>query len=236
MRAIRAIGFDLEGPLLDLEQYHFSAHVEAAKVVLGASISYEWIIENIPNAVGGGDGLIAKGVTRHFDVPNLHNELHRRKRVLFEEFTSSTVINARPGSLDVIEWFVQNGYHIAIGSNTPESDAKRYIRDAGIGHFVPWASVVLAEMVGKPKPDPAIWLSTAMLSNTEPRHQLVIDDSPVGLEAAYEAGSPSIATPLHRSHSVHSDIARWSPHRIIADWREVNLDAMMSILDEELQR
>lgn len=53
-------------------------------------------------------------------------------------------------------------------------------------------TVVTYEDTGKAKPDPALFLEAARRLNVAPEHCLVFEDSPQGLEAAFNAGMPVI--------------------------------------------
>jgi beta-phosphoglucomutase-like phosphatase (HAD superfamily) len=235
MRAIQSIAFDLEGPLVDFERHHFKAHTDAAEQLLGQIVSYEWIISNIPHAIGGGDLVIATGIARHYGNDEDIASLLRLKGNLFASLISQQGISARPGAVEAVRWFIENGYHVTIGSNTPTDEAFKYLDQSTLTQLIKRDNVVLVEHVnGKKKPLPDIYLETAKRIGIDPRHQLVIDDSPAGLEAASAAGSWSIATPLHRTQASMADIVRWNPRRIIHNWGEVHLESMMKSLEEEV--
>lgn len=235
MLAIKAIAFDLEGPLVDFEQFHFSAHTEAAKQLLHREVDYDWMIRNIPHAIGGGDRILATGIARHYGNAEDIEPLLELKNNLFAKMVVQEGVSARPGAIETVEWFIEHGYFVTIGSNTPAKDAFKYLHETGLNKLIKKEYVVLTEHVnGKKKPEPDIYLETARRVGVEPKRQIVVDDSATGLEAAVGAGSFSIATPLHRSLASMDDMIRWSPRRIIHDWREVNLESMMSILDEEI--
>lgn len=198
-------------------------------------MSTEWIIENVPNAVGGGDVLIAQSIAQHFGKGSAWEELLAMKKTSFRDMVVREERMPRPGFMEVLRWFVRNQYRLAIGSVTPRAQAMGYIQEAALTDFIPTRHIVLGEDVERIKPFPDVFIETARRLGVEPREQLVIDDSPTGLQAARAAGSPSIATPLHRSHTIMADVVREMPRRIIFDWREVNLPHMMKLLEEELR-
>lgn len=233
--AIRGIAFDLEGPIFDFEHLHFEAHRLATERVLGEQIKVDWIVEHIPNAVGGGDPLIAHGIARQYRAStDVGEQLLQKKREIFRELRAGKPISARPGALDAVEWLLTQGFSIAIGSNTPRDSAHEYLRSVGL-----WRAnipIILAEDIGTPKPAPDVYLGTAERLGIAPREQLVFDDSDTGLQAAHDAGSPRIATPLHRHPVVMEKIERWTPLRIIHDWREIDLPTLMDHVRSELSK
>lgn len=235
MGIIRAIAFDLEGPIFDFEHLHFPAHVASTEEVLKKTVSTEWIIEHVPNAVGGGDKLISQTIAHHFGRGDQWEDLLRLKKHYFGEMVARDAMRPRPGFMDALKWYVNNGYKLAIGSVTPRAQAMEYIESAQLTKYIRQENIVLGEDVERIKPFPDVFIETARRMGIKEPKQLVIDDSPTGLEAARAAGSPSIATPLHRSHTIMADVVRQMPKRIIFDWREVNLPHMMKLLDEELR-
>ncbi len=234
---IRGIVFDLEGPLVDFEKRHFEAHCVATKKVLGVQVTYEWIVENIPHAIGGGDEVIATGIALYYEATNAVGELLKRKTTIFREGLQEQKIAARPESIQAVRWFHESGYQVAVGTNTPRTEAFRYLDAIGFTKIVTQPErIVIASEVGRKKPAPDVYLETARRLRIEPRHQLVFDDSPTGLQAARDAGSVSIATPIHRTRTAMEDVMREVPRRVIYDWTEVNLPSMMENLLEELTR
>ena len=234
MRVIRAVSLDLEGPIFDFESLHFLAFMQAIKALFGLEVSKEWIFENVPNAIGGGDPLIAKSVANHYDRGSEWEKLLAVKNECFGELLRENSIHPRAGALDAIRWFREAEYALAIGSLTPRASAMRYIESAGLTELIEEGRIVLAEDVRDKKPHPDVYIETARRLGVEPRMQLVIDDSVPGLQAASAAGSPSIATPLHRFRDHMIGIAMAAPRRVIWGWHEVNLPLLMANLEHEL--
>ena len=190
MRKILGVTFDLEGPLFDFEKIHFEAWSRVVRKKFKVPVDLQWLIGNVPNAIGGGDPNIARHVALKFKVPESEATLLVAKKECFLTLRAGKPIEARPGALDAIAWFRSNGYRVAIGSNTPRDAAMQYMDSVGLRGTLP---VVLAEDVDSPKPDPAIYIETARQLGVDPGQQLVFDDSPTGLRAARLAGSLSTA-------------------------------------------
>ena len=67
-------------------------------------------------------------------------------------------------------------------------------------------AIVTGEDAKKGKPDPEIYLKTAGKLGLNPKDCLVIEDSEVGVIAAYKAGMKVVAVPT--LHSKHGDLSK----------------------------
>ncbi len=78
-RSVKAIAFDLEGTLVDLERAHFQAHLDAASE-LGLHLTLERAIEEIPAFVWGPKIEIARSIqSRRRKDMDLYHLLNRMK-------------------------------------------------------------------------------------------------------------------------------------------------------------
>lgn len=76
----------------------------------------------------------------------------------------------------------------------------------------------LVDVEGVAKPDPALFLHAASMLQTTPAHCLVIEDAPLGIEAAQRAGMQCVAltTTYDRSYLLHADA-------VIEDYAQLDL-------------
>ncbi|HEX2743848.1 MAG TPA: HAD-IA family hydrolase [Streptosporangiaceae bacterium] len=137
-------------------------------------------------------GLPAEEVRKHSEYVRLSEG----------KFTDN--VTALPGSAQLLEMLPKSSW--AIVTSNDREVAKARVRAAGL----PMPDVLLTEdEVERGKPDPEGLLLAAEKLNTNPSNCLAIDDSPVGIEAAYRAGMPSIAvryrygdSALHRANLI----------------------------------
>lgn len=69
-------------------------------------------------------------------------------------------------------------------------------RLSGLDKLFPRDRIILKEDVIHIKPNPEVYQKTVALLGIDPRDQLVFEDSPIGIEAAYKAGSIVIGMPV----------------------------------------
>lgn len=79
-----------------------------------------------------------------------------------------------------------DGYILYVASNSIRYTVHCCLNAAGYNMVDAYFS---NEDVGKPKPHPAIFLKSMLAAEVCPDETLIIEDSPVGLEAAYRSGA-----------------------------------------------
>jgi beta-phosphoglucomutase family hydrolase len=80
--------------------------------------------------------------------------------------------------------------HMAIGTGSKTAEARTVLKLCGLDNR--FKVVVGADQVKNPKPAPDTFLRCAELLGVEPRHCVVFEDSPLGLQAAQRAGMMGI--------------------------------------------
>lgn len=100
-----------------------------------------------------------------------------------------------PGILRVFDALDAAGIPYAVGSNgTPQ---KMEISLGQHGLQPRFRAVLSGQAIGKPKPDPTIYLAAAAACGAEPARCVVIEDSPSGAHAALAAGIPCLGFAEH---------------------------------------
>ena len=99
----------------------------------------------------------------------------------------------KPGLLELLEFLKRREIPAAVASSSPADTVKYYIKAAGIEEYI--AAYVSAEDVTNSKPAPDSFLAAAHKLGVMPRDCLVLEDSPRGLQAAFNAGMHSIWIP-----------------------------------------
>lgn len=240
MPEIKAFTFDLEGPAVNMEPYHFTGFWYAAQdrgVHFDPSRIAEDMDLRIPNAIGGGDIVISEGIARLANPeasPEEIKKLAAQIRAQKDEFYAQAIaglesIEPREGFLDVVGQIRELGLPMAIASSTPRARAEVLLERSGIGKLFPKELILVRESVERPKPAPDIYLKAAELMGIHPSEQLVFEDSATGLQAARTAGSPSIAMPIFTSPAYVAKIRAQKPVRIYVTWEDVHPKALVRL-------
>jgi len=219
---IKGVALDLEGTVVNVENVHFDAFTQAARM-LGFPCNFETIVAEIPNALGGGDRLIANGIHQLSDGKIQVEPLLCKKRELYNSILSMRQVEPRPGFPEVFEQIYNLGLPISIGSSTPFEQAATLLERSGLVRYFDSKLVVLANDVQNPKPAPDVFLETARRLGIDPKEQLVFEDSATGITAATAAGSLSVAMPVYWLPRTIAQLVEAGASRIFRNWREMNV-------------
>lgn len=228
----KGVAFDLEGTIVNLEKFHFQAFVLAAAEA-GLSLTFESIVEKIPHALGGGDKRICQGIYNLSDGKMSVMQILEHKRYYYERSLEKLEnIETRPGFIEAFDQIKGMGFNVAIGSLTPVKYAEIILKRSGLDRLFPVENVVLEKDVQKLKPAPDVYLETARRMVISPSDQLVFEDSATGLIAARAAGSIVVVLPVYHFTKNLTEIIEAGAIRIFWDWREINIEALITNLNK----
>jgi HAD superfamily hydrolase (TIGR01509 family) len=99
----------------------------------------------------------------------------------------------KEGAIALLDAVAQLGLPMAIATSSGTSDAIEKLQQAGLlGRF---RTVIGADQVHRPKPDPEVYLKAAAFLGVDPRACLALEDSEYGVRAAHAAGMTVIQVP-----------------------------------------
>ncbi|MEE2681028.1 MAG: HAD family phosphatase [Planctomycetota bacterium] len=180
--------FDMDGTLLD--SYH--AHQRAWQDTMREfGIDYtssefrrhfgrrnEEIIEDIFECLG-----------RPKPDPHVMQEIADRKEVQFRSVVVDDC-SEMPGTTGLLTALHREGWKLAVGSSAPRANVELALELLGVKQLVD--ATVCGCDVERGKPEPDVFLEAARRLGLEPRHCLVVEDAPAGIEAAHRAGMPAV--------------------------------------------
>jgi beta-phosphoglucomutase len=101
-----------------------------------------------------------------------------------------------PGAIRLLGELAQAGWLQAVASSAPQENIDLLMDAFGIRrHF---AAILSGARLPAGKPDPALFLAAASALHLPAQHCVVVEDAPVGVEAACRAGMPCIAVATTR--------------------------------------
>lgn len=226
-RRIRGVAFDLEGPLINVEQPHFDGFMAVAKE-LGIGklfkdahpLSFERVI---PGSIGGGDAFNIKEMLKLAgEEPTEERAEALRINVkmrAYNEALDALVVKARDGAEAFVE-FVRDELElpVAIASLTPRAQAQALFEQSGVDKWFPNEAIVLLEDVRNKKPAPDVYLETAHRMGIDPSEQLAFEDSGTGVRAAVAARSPVIGLPVFATPSYTEKLTNLGAMRVFGEW------------------
>lgn len=140
---------------------------------------------------------LATSLRRHISALGVDEPWEALSRLRVERYLAShgasdeLARHAFTHNVDLLKEQHAAGRAIAVATSSRQREAERVVRALGVRGLV--EHVVGRDSVSKIKPDPEIFLFTADLLATRPAEILVVEDTPVGVQAALAAGMACIA-------------------------------------------
>lgn len=188
MRKIKAVLFDMDGLMVDSEPLHLLAFNEVFKRY-GKHLSEE---DNKRFYLGRTDEESVGNMVERFGLPISPNELSLKKFEAYQQIIETHIV-PQPGLLKLLDNLHQSGYKIAVVSNSVLESIKKVIEIFKIGSLINiYAS---GEEVEHGKPAPDVYLLAAKKLMIGPSECLVLEDSPLGVQAGKNAGMKVFAIP-----------------------------------------
>ena len=178
--------FDMDGTLLDNMGFHIKIWLEFLASI-GVIIDEQTFFQRTV-------GRVNSEIIRALVDPALTDEevaaYSLRKEIMYRErFTPH--MKAVPGLHDFLEGAARARIPMALATSAGRENADYVLKGLQIeGYF---SSIVCEEDIPRGKPDPEIFLTAAHRLGIAPEFCLVFEDSPTGLEAAFQAGMRAIA-------------------------------------------
>jgi len=210
--------FDMDGVLADTGPIHFESWVKMA-----AEIGMEFTREMFEQTFGQQSNTI----TRKLVGPEVDKSLVEYWGNLKERYYRQMVkekLTPLPGVLRIIKELKKEGFKLAIGSSGPPENVELLLTSLEIKDY--FDAIITAAEVKKGKPEPDVFLIAAKVLNIIPTNCLVIEDAPVGIEAAKRAGMISIALT-----TTHNKEELLGAQLIIKDLTEINVADIISLFD-----
>lgn len=232
---IKAIAFDLEGTVVDVENVHHQAHLLSAKDI-GLDLSLEEGFVLIPYFIGGPDEKAAEEIANLAGKKGIFadkNYILAQKKKHYNRLLGEIEIKPRPGFVDFFQIVKKMGIKCTIGSLTNRDQALVLLERSGIGKLFGYDNIVLREDIQNQKPAPDVWIATAKKANVEPAQQLVFEDSPRGIRGAVKIGAYCIGMPVYNRPDTIHDLVKEGAQRIFFCWSEINPHNLLKNINEE---
>jgi beta-phosphoglucomutase len=180
----QAVLFDMDGVLIDSYRAHFESWRRTA-----AELGRVYSEEQFAAGFGRTSREVIAEQWESGGQERLSDEqiaqIDERKEALFREILSAD-FPAMPGAVALIESLVEAGFRVAVGSSGPTQNVRLAIERLGIGKLL--SAVVTGHDVKHGKPDPQVFLLAAERCGVAPARCVVVEDAPVGIEAARRGG------------------------------------------------
>ena len=187
---LRAIIFDFDETLIDLEPQHTGAH---AALCRDLNADYLMLPESMRKSSGMRIIDDIRQMRAHFGWTQPEEELFARRQKHFDELCESAPLALMAGVEQTVKTLHERGHTLAITSSAVGASIERILRHLGLRDC--FALIVDGSEVVHGKPDPEAYLLTARKLAVQPGQCMVIEDSRVGVLAAKNAGMFCVAVP-----------------------------------------
>lgn len=203
---IKAVLFDVDGTLLNTEDFFLQAWV-AAGAEQGYTIGREALLRTRGVSI-----KVAVDVFRELVDPAFpYHDVRNRRTVLAEE----AICNADPevlrkkGTLTVLPALREMGLSLAVASSTDINATQVHLKRAGLWQFIDEA--VGGDMVSNGKPEPDIFLMAAQKLGVAPEECVVVGDTPADVFGGTAAGMrvvliPDLVAPTEQTRSLSAAV------------------------------
>jgi beta-phosphoglucomutase len=130
------------------------------------------------------------------------------------------------GAADLVRALHAAGFRLAVASSGPPENVACVIDALGVRDC--FDATVSGRDVERGKPDPAVFLAAAARLGIAPGRCLVVEDAPVGVDAAHRGGMAALA--VLTTGRREEDFARVRPERVVRSLREVTPASVEAIL------
>ena len=183
---IKAVIFDLDGTLIDNNEYHLITWKKYLEK-LGRDISSEEYNANI-------NGRTNKNALEYIYQRKMSDEesipLALEKEAMYREIYQP-YIQPIPGLVDLLEQLAEKKIPMAIATSGIEVNIEFMFNNIPIKCY--FNHIVNSTHIRKGKPDPEIYFKASELLNIPPDKCLVFEDAVVGIESAKNAGMNVVA-------------------------------------------
>jgi beta-phosphoglucomutase family hydrolase len=193
MNENRGVIFDLDGVLLDSAEFHKESWYRLAGE-LGIPYTDAFFVETF-------------GMTNHAIIPRMVkrevppgelDRLSERKEFLFREQAKGR-ISLFEGAIPLFEELKREGFRLALGTSTPESNVRFFYAELGLDRHL--RAYTCSNDVNSGKPDPEVFLLAAERLGLPPARCVVVEDAVAGVQAANAGGMRCIAVTTTRTEA-----------------------------------
>ena len=185
---LQAVIFDMDGLLFETESLYLDAWPEVG-AALGFPITREVAMQTISRQLKDCEAMFQAHYGPEFSIEAARPIM----RAWFLAEIEKNGLPLRPWAREMVELVHGKGIPFALGTANRSVVARYYLEVTGLAEY--FHTIVTLDMVEHGKPAPDVFLQAAARMGFPPEQCLVLEDSPIGLQAAYAAGCLPVLVP-----------------------------------------
>ena len=193
----RAVLWDLDGTLVDSEEFHWRSWRDIMRVE-GVELTYPQFLASFGQR---NDRIVPAWLGPGVDAARV-DRIGEEKEAEYRRLAETHGLKPLPGAVEWLTALKAAGWKQSIASSAPLVNVEMMVRAAGLtGYFDAIAS---AEDVTAGKPDPQIFLRAAAKLQVPPGRCVVVEDAAAGVEGARRGGMRCIG--VTRNGRLNADV------------------------------
>lgn len=183
---IRGVLFDMDGVLIDSEEYICRAAIEMFR-----EKGINALPEDFIPFVGMGENRYLGGVAEKYGVKADINHMKARTYAIYEKISRGNM-KPLPGGVDFVKRCRPSGFRLALATSADREKMEINLREMGLEEEE-FDAVINGLEVARKKPFPDIYILAAEKIGLRPEECLVVEDAVSGVKAAKAAGCKCLA-------------------------------------------
>jgi beta-phosphoglucomutase len=222
-----AVLWDVDGTLVDTAELHFQAWCALAR-----ELDKPFTHADFAGTFGWRNpDIIPKLFGSHYTDEEIA-ALGERKENMYRAAAQQGV-DLLPGVRALLEGLQTSGFGQAVGSSAPRVNIDLILDLTQTRRFLP--VVVSMEDTRRGKPDPEVFLLAAQRLGIAPERCLVLEDAPVGIQAAKAGGMRAIGVTFVSHHSEES-LRRAGADLVVPSLAGVTAGVVRDIIESQTRR
>lgn len=213
--------WDVDGTLVDTAELHFQAWCALAR-----ELHKPFTRADFAGTFGWRNPEIIPKLFGHTYTSEEVDALGTRKEDLYRAEAQKGV-DLLPGVRTLLEGLQASGAAQAIGSSAPRANIEMILDLTQTRQYLP--VVIAMEDTRRGKPDPEVFLLGARRLGVPPERCLVLEDAPVGIQAAKAGGMRAIGVTFVGHHPEDS-LRRAGADHVVASLEQVSAQSVLDTL------
>jgi beta-phosphoglucomutase family hydrolase len=189
----RAVLWDMDGTLIDSEQFHWLSWQQALAKE-GISITHEQFLSSFGQR---NDSILPRWLGSGATAERMER-IASAKEDLYRQLIRRDGISPLPGVATWVHRLHQQGWLQAVASAAPRANIDVVLEALSATHI--FQAIVSGEDVHRGKPDPEVYLMAAARLGASPDRCIVVEDAVAGVQGARSAGMRSIGVSRNGAH------------------------------------
>jgi beta-phosphoglucomutase family hydrolase len=211
-----AVLWDMDGTLVDSEEYHWRAWRETMYAE-GVAITREQFLSTFGQR---NDSILRRWLGSETTIDRIRR-IADAKEELYRRMVLQEGLSPLPGAAEWVKRLASEGWAQAVASSAPRANLAVVIEALKLAPY--FQALVSAEDVSKGKPDPEVFLTAAARLSIAPARAVVVEDAAAGIEAARRADMHSIGVSRNGA-SLAADL-------VVTSLAELPANAFAELLD-----